>query len=111
LNRAGDVLALLGRRVVLDDARTVGFRCLPLHFDALLGITIVAGMPRACTRAPRLRVVPGRVSEHAARPVHFGNARDRVVGASDLEGAYVLERLALEEDLGEDGVRRAGTTS
>src|SRR5262249_56869183 len=58
----------------------------------------------------RLRVVAGREGDNAAGALVGRQARQRVVGAAELECAGALEVLALEEQLGAgprvDGARR-----
>ena len=48
----------------------------------------------------RLRVVAGREGDDAAAALVGGEARERVVGAAELEGAGALQVLALEEQVG-----------
>ena len=45
-------------------------------------------------------MIAGRIGDHAARQIVFGNRQDEVGRASDLERAAALEVFALEEDAG-----------
>jgi hypothetical protein len=58
----------------------------------------------------RLRVVPGGISDNAARQGIGRKREDQVGGAAYLEGAAALQVLALEEDVGTGFVveRRGG---
>jgi len=96
-------LAVLGVAVVGDDLGTVAARRLDLggrgverHQDGRLGVVHLGG------ERDRLGVVARRPGAHAARALGRAQARDRVVGAAELEGAAALQVLGFEEH------RRAG---
>ena len=69
------------------------------------------GMSSSCPgERDGLRVIAGGEGHDAAAAFVGREARERVVGAAELEGAAALEVLALEEHLGAgagvDGARR-----
>ena len=96
-----DCFAVVAFAIVGDDRRAVGFRGGPLdrgrvgrHHDDGWDIQELA------RERDRLRVVAGRKREDAAAPLVSGEARQRVVGAAELEGAGALQVFALEEHAG-----------
>ena len=97
-----DRLAILAAvAIVENDFSTIAFcrdalhrRRIRRHDDDAGNVEDLAG------EGDRLRVVPGREGDDAAAPFVGGEARKRVVGAAELEGAGALEVLALEEQAG-----------
>jgi hypothetical protein len=98
LQPSRDLLALLACRVVFDDARPVAFGAPPLGRGRVLrhhhgG----ASAEQAARQRHGLGVVARGVAQDPAGPLRFAQARDRVVGAAELERPHALEVLALEE--------------
>ena len=96
-----DRFAILAVAIVEDDLAAVPFRRAALHRrrvgrhdDDARDVEQLAG------ERDRLRVVAGRKGDDAAAALVGREARQRVVGAAELEGAGALQVLALEEQLG-----------
>ena len=98
---APDRLAVLAVTVVDHDIAAVAARrcdlrcrCVVRHHDRR------RHAEQARRQRDRLRMVAGRERDDAGFALAPVEARQRIEGAAELEGAHALEVLALEEDLG-----------
>jgi hypothetical protein len=86
-------------RLGRDDARAVLLDRAALHRRRRRRHHDVSGdAAHACRDRDRLREVARAVCRDAARGVRVVEARDRIPGAAELEGAALLQVVALEEE-------------
>ena len=95
--------------IVKDDLAAIGLCGALFHGGGVVGHHDDAGdVEDLAGEGNRLGVIAGGERQHAAFPLVGGEARERVIGAAELEGAGALEVLALEEELGAgEGVERS----